>query len=1010
MVERHIRKRAMLSGIFCLMVASVIQAQTLASLSVKVQDATGAVIPGAKIVLTSQKTGLQREKVTSDAGVGRIVDVPPGVYELRVSAEGFQDVVQAIQLAVGQAASVEVTLPVAAVQEVVTVQAVADQVIDLEKTEVSQVIDERRIEDLPINGRNFIDFVLLTPSVVIGNSTSVGSQAPFTETTLKLSFGGVRETHSAFISLDGVDYTTSISGVQRANPSQDWVQEFRVVNNTYAVDTGRSLGGIVNTVTKSGTNEFHGEIYEFFRNNSLDAKSPLSSPGFDKLRLNQFGVTMSGPLAKNRTFFFGGYEGQRRAESPLYSNFILQNIDAINAVKQSFGLSAEDLSSILKINDYDQFIAKVDHQFTASTTLGVRYLFTDQRNPNTPGAPPGLGLPGTFRDNPIRDQTLIANLIHLFSPAWTGDTVVQFARRTFHLTPVGAGREPFLAIPNLVQTGGPVGSFTFYRESRLQLGQNVTYTRGAHLVKFGGEFHNIWNTTKSPMFTPAVVVFTPESFFGLPPFTRPTAVVFYFGQPRSLFGQQLPPRGTDWQASLLPPPMAEEFDRASTAEYTHQLGAFYVQDQWRIASNFTLTFGLRYDVETRPFGDKRFFEEDLNNFQPRLGFSYSFHEARGVLRGGAGIFTAPFNWSDMLGTLTAFGAINGYLDNPLLSEFANPESTLIGLANFGPLGVLPGPFTAGPAFARFTRDGSYPSPQQLIGFSHGFAVRDFPNPYAENASLQLEYEISRGIAVSAGYLFVHAVKIPYYGHANARPIGTLPNGKTAMAPADPHFGFAFLFTPSAFSIYHAGMFSVTKRFSHHFSLTANYTYSKSIDNQSTIQFVTGPQNYFRRDLERGVSDNHIGQRFVLTWLFESPSRWVILRDWKVGVITTLQSPRYTSVLVGFDANGDGFPFPDRVGALGRNTYKGDDFQQVDLRLQRRIPFGERVRGTFSVEFFNLFNHVNVLDVNNVYGATDLVGPVPREFGDGVRGAVPSFGTPRNVGNMRQIQFSFRISF
>lgn len=988
-----------------------IQAQTLASVNVTVVDETGGVIPQAQLSLTNTETGLQRQMLTDDTGLGRIINVPPGDYQLKVEAAGFSPALRKIRLEVGQAASMKVQLSIQ-VQSNVTVTA-GLEAVDPRKTEVSQVIDERHIEDLPVSGRNFIDFVLLSPGVTIGNSTSVGSQAPFTETTLKLSFGGLRETHSLFISLDGVDYTTSISGVQRAQPSQDWVQEFRQVNNTYASDVGRTLGGIVNTVTKSGTNDFHGGAYWFFRNNSLDAQNPLSSPGFDTLRLNQFGTTLGGPIIKDRTFFFAGYEGQRRAQSPLYSTFILDNIDAINQVKKFFGLSPENLGSVLKVNDYDEFMSKVDHQFSIDTTLGVRYLFFDQRNPNTLGAPPGLGLPGTFRDNPIRDQTLAGDLIHIYSPQLTSDTVFQYARRTFHLDPVGSGREPFMAIPNLVQTGGPVGSFTFYRDQRLQAGQNMTYTAGSHSLKFGGEFHNIWNTTKSPMFTPGVSVFTPESFFGLPPFTQPTAVVFYFGMPRALWGTQLPPRGNDFKSSLLPPPVFDQFDQASSADFTRQIYGLYFQDQWQIRQNFSITLGIRYDYESRPFSDRDWYQPDKNNFQPRIGFAYSLNQNKTVIRGGFGIYTGPFEWSELLGTSTAFGPINGYLNNPLVGPFVDPQKSLVGLAEFGPVGVVPGPFTAGPAFDAFARHGIYPAPDQLIGFSHGFTTRDFPNPYAENASLQIEHSFRPDLILSAGYLYIHALKIHYFGHANARPVGVMPDGKTQLAPADPNFGFAFLDSPDAFSIYHSGFISLNKRFSDHFSINSNYTWSKSIDNQTTIQFATGPQNYLRRDLERGLSDNHIAHRFVLTTLVDSPSRNILLRDWKTGVIVTLQSPRYSSILVGFDANGDGFPFSDRVGLVGRNSYKGDNFKKVDLRFQRDVPLQisqTETHWTFSLEVFNVLNTVNVTDVNNIYGAPDFIGPVPREFGDGVQGAVPSFGSPRSVGDMRQLQFSVRIGF
>lgn len=1019
----------------------MVQAQTLASVSVSIQDQTGAVISQAKIVLKSTTTGLQRQATSDGHGFAQIVNLPPGEYELRIEVERFKPFVRTLRLEVGQSASISTTLMVQTTQEV-TVSA-SEEGVSTYKAEVSEVLNQRQIQNLPIKGRNFIDFVMLTPEVTLGNSTSVGSQAPFTEQTPKLSFGGVRETHSVFISLDSVDYTTGLSGLQRASPAQDWVQEFRVVTGSYESEVGRTLGGIVNTVTKSGTNSFHGGVYEFFRNGSLNATNPLATSNI--LRLNQFGATLGGPIKAEKTFFFTGYEGQRRGQSPIYSSFILATINpdpiacpalpppgvfvpacvSINGTKNFFGLQPENLATVLIVNDYDKFVGKVDHQFSSSTLLITRYLFSDERNLNTPGAPPGLGLPSSFRSNPIRDQSVATSLIHTFSPRLAADTAFQFARRTFHLDPVGAGREPFMAIVNLAQSGGPVGSFTFYRENRIQASQNLTYSAGNHTLKFGGEFHNIWNSTKSPMFTPGVAAFCPDSYFGTPnvfgcgdfsagsPFGGPTALVFYFGMPRSLFGQPLIPRGTDWESSLLPPPMFDEFDAASSAEFKRQIYGLYLQDKWRISSRFTLTLGLRYDNETRPFRERDWYQPDRNNFQPRVGFAYS-PDDKTVIRGGFGIYTGPFNWSELVGTTTAFGPITGYMNNPAVPAFVNPAQTLVGLAFFGPVGVVPGPFTAGPAFANFAATGTYPVPGDLLGFSHGFTTRDFPNPYAENASLQVERQIGKDLQISGGYSFIHALKIHYCGcQTNVRPNGFLPNGKELLALADPNFGFAFLDEPAGYSIYHAGFLTVNKRFSHHFGFAANYTWSRSIDNQTTIQYATGAQNYLRKDLERAVSDNHVSHRLVFTGLADSPFRNVLVKDWSLGLTTILQTPRYQSVQVGFDVNGDGFPFTDRVGLLGRNTYQGDVYHNIDMRIQRDIPFTiakSEAHVNFSFEVFNLFNRANVLDVNNIYGAPDLVGPEPRRYGDGVGGANPGFGQPRSIADARQLQFSLRLTF
>ena len=198
-----------------------------------------------------------------------------------------------------------------------------------------------------------------------------------------------------------------------------------MVSSPYTVEVGRNLGSVVNTVTKSGTKDFHGSAYEYFRNNKMDANNLLSAPGFNTLRFNQFGVNIGGPVIPTKSFFFAGYEGQRRAESPIYSSFILHCIaspgclgpgtPSINQVKAGLGLAPENLGSILQIDNYNKFFGKSTTFISPETNLNIAYLFTKDHKQNAPGAAPGEGLPSSYRDNPVQDQTVYANLVHLFS-------------------------------------------------------------------------------------------------------------------------------------------------------------------------------------------------------------------------------------------------------------------------------------------------------------------------------------------------------------------------------------------------------------------------------------------------------------------------------------------------------------------------------------------------------------------------------------------------------------------
>ena len=1026
-----------------------VPAQELATLKVTVIDQTGAVIPGASVAIKNGETGVSRSDVTESHGLSVIAGVPPGNYELTVTAKGFAPRKLPVSLSVGQTASLPVTLGVSVTQEV-QVQDVI-QGIDTEKSDVSQVIDTPKINDLPVSGRDFIDFVLLTPSVNVGRSTAVGAQSPFTETVLKLSFGGVRESHTSFFALDGIDYTTSISGVQRLSPSQDWVQEFRVVDSPYPADTGRNLGSVVNTITKSGTNEVHGSVYEFFRNNNLDAKNLLSAPGFNTLRFNQFGGTVGGPIRKQKNFYFLGYEGQRRAESPLYSSFILHCINtegclgprgdgtltpSINEVKQTLGLQPESLGSILQVDDYDKSIVKSTNILGEKTSLNISYLFNDSRKQNARGAAPGEGLPSSYRDNPVRDQTVYGNLIHVFTHNLTSETLLQYGRRNFNLNPKGLGFEPALGIPDLMSSGGFVGSVHFYKEQHFQAADNLTYIRGNHTFKFGGEVQPVWTDTQVTLFSPGFGVFAPQSFFGVFPFdpTAPggipgtgpgTPVAFLFLEPRSLFGQQIPPRDPNFQNGLYAGPSEQIFNDATSVSYRHILWSTYVQDQWKARSNLTFTVGVHYDVDQFPSGSELkqqggFHPTQYGNVQPRASFAYAFNGGKGVVRGGAGVFVAPFVYSDILVSWVGASEFS-YMTQPFLPEFANPSQNLIGFGPSGAVGEAPVPPLLRADFINFATTGTYPSPNFLAQVPLGYAKKNFRFPFSEQASLEVEHQVGHDWYVSLGYQWMHASRLPVYSSINGAPqpgcdplitSGCKENFKAI--PQLPPFGFVLYVKPIGFSLYNAGTLSLRKAFSHHFNLLANYTYSKSIDISTTINLPNTPENYLHPEFDRAVGDNDVRHRFTLAFLTESPKEWpIFVRDFKFSLLSSLQSARFFSMNAGFDTNGDSFPFNDRVGVSARNSYKGDPFYDVDLRLQRVIPFSERVKGEASVEVFNVMNRPNVEDVDHVYGLPDFAGPVPKQFGDHIAPAAPGntgFGSPKFVSPARQLQLSFRINF
>jgi len=344
-----------------------------ATLSGKIVDASGGSIAKAAVTATNTATGFSRSVQASDGGEYTIPALPAGEYAVAASFTGFGKQTKAITLQVGQAAELDFSLTPGSVAEKVEVEATSE-LQEPTRTQVSTVITQNQIVDLPVNGREFIDFALLSPAVQIGDTTS-GSTDVIVEPVTKLSFAG-QNIHYNFIAVDGADDVSTASGIQRGTPPQESVQEFRVINTDYSTEFGRAVGGIVNIITRSGTNDWHGSLYEYFRNDRMDAINLLQATGAHALRQNQFGGTMGGPIEKDKTFLYSNYEVQRRGESPFYNSAVLANIKFINELKTNvYGLPAEpSLGGVLRTNDTDNGFVRVDHSFNANEQLFVRYF------------------------------------------------------------------------------------------------------------------------------------------------------------------------------------------------------------------------------------------------------------------------------------------------------------------------------------------------------------------------------------------------------------------------------------------------------------------------------------------------------------------------------------------------------------------------------------------------------------------------------------------------------------
>lgn len=993
--------KSLLAMLLLMVTASFAQTPT-ASLSGVVRDEQGAVIPGASVTVKSAATGTARGVVTDDEGRYSFINLEPGTYELRVEAAGHKISVQSgLVLSVGGAAVSDVTMAVGAVTETVLVEAQAS-LIEPSKVEISRVIERQEIESLPNIGRNFVDFVKLSAFVAPGRENIGGGSFKEPDTGVgqaaapRLAFGGQNEMHTMIL-VDGADNVQTFTGLPRATPSQESAQEFRVLNSTYLAEYGRVLGGFVNIVTKSGTNESHGSLYYFGMNDALNARPLLTTPSY-ALRQNQYGATFGGPIKKDKVFFFGNYEGQRRAESNKFSKVILDNLgpadgsqpNTINEVKKFYRLTPET-SDLLRSNDYDGFLAKMDFKLTDDDSFFVRYNLLDSTTHGFLGGG-GRASPAstTARNNFLLDQSLVLSNIGVFGANKVNEARVQWARRTFEFPSVL--REPDLEVSNLLLTGKSSSDPDFYRESRLQLSDSFSYTRSSHALKFGADFNNIRDTTEWDLFFPARVIFTNLSGAG-PTFFNHTPVVFWWPVPT----------GTT-QGVATPVPFTQavpsQYQPLTVINFNHDSYGFFGQDEWKATSKLTLTYGLRYDFETYP--KDIVLRKDLNNFQPRVGLAYAFNP-RTVIRAGFGIFSdriASSGIGQMIGP-TIFNS-TGYLPNsqvlypgvpPVRARFINP--------------TVRGPVLAPAATLAFTTTGQVPATPTVGGVINpglnGVVSGDLRTAYATQASVELSREIGGGVAVSARYLYVHTLKLlAPTGMLNGVQTATQPSGEPVFGSRRfPELGDFFVFDNGGYSIFNGGSLEVEKRFSHGFSFHSSYTYSQTISNTESVAAVNDFPENPNRNLERSLSRQHARHRYTLAFVSRVPSSVPVLGDFKFSSIFTAQSGRFFTVFAGSDANGDGNPTSDRPGGLGRNTLEGPGFASFDMRIGREFRLGERVRAEFTLDFFNLPNRVNVTDLNTLYGGNDLSLPPNPILG---------FGTPRDVANPRQIQYGIKLKF
>jgi len=814
-----------------------------AQLNGVVRDESGGSVPKSAITLREVETNRTYTTTSNDNGLYVIANLPPGRYELTTEAPGFGRSMQTgIELTVGQVATIDVVVKIASTAEKIVVTTETPPV-EPTRTEVSSVISSNQIESLPISGRLFTDFALLTPGVTTGR-TSLQSTITEAEVT-RISFGGMRDL-SNMVTVDGADTVNTATGSQRGTPSQEAVSEFRVVNNGFGAEQGRAMGGIVNIITKSGTNDLHGSLYDYLQNDAVNARpllkpADIADPAPNTLRQNQFGGTIGGPMKKDKTFFFLNYEGQRRAEAPVQSPELINNLALINAAKTILGIPGENTTA-LKTQDTDRGLVKVDHQLTKNNRLSLRYNIEDGRSLNVlmgdtlDGG--GIGAQSSAHNNYLRDQSLVGIVSSQLTPSLVNTALGQYARR--HSNFPGATGQPNLDLPNSLLMGHNFGVFDATYESRGQFADSVYWVKGAHLAKFGVDYNHVNDHIIWPGFSPMRIVLpgvnclvdfanyvdslkgTPLPYLTsnfaegpcplalgpqnatLPPFPvtpgpnpadpdNGTPVVFWpsplgSADNSAVNGTIPPPVNTDWSAAYPANQTPNYF-----SDINHSYYGFFAQDQWRVTHKLTLNYGIRWDFEK---GLEQEIDTRYTGFQPRVGLAYS-PDRHTVIRAGFGIFDDRYNLSFFFVTHPQ-RAVTFCLDAPCSSTYPFPGIRDGGLNATYSLSQLPfvagaTPFGIEPAdaAANLIRFGTYQPVQMVTNLfagtvspvGDGTVERKSKIPYSEQGSLEVDRELGHGFVFNVGYLFVSAHHQVRAENLNVCPQGGATNGPFTCAPA-----------------------------------------------------------------------------------------------------------------------------------------------------------------------------------------------------------------------------------
>lgn len=997
---------------------------TAATVSGTVRDETGSMLPGATVEAVNADTGLTRTVVTDPTGHFAITGLAPGRWMMKGTLQGFAAFETQLVLAVAQQAAMHIVLKVSATAESITVVG-ASPLIDTQNAALSAVVTEETIEQLPLNGRNYIDLALLQPGVA--NFHEKDSSTSSNRGT-KFNVNGMGFRSNSYL-IDGANMrgyagTATVSAAE-TTLGVETIQEFRVVTNAYGADYGRAMGGIISLVTKSGSNSVRGSVFEFFRDSGLDAKNYFDQgedpPPFQR---NQFGGSFGGPIKRNRLFFFGGVER-------LQEDLSLTQITTVPSAASRSGVvnpsvrpyldlypmpNGRDLAGGISEFIYEHnnptrenfYQGRVDYALGQNDSLFARYTYdgADQTI--------RVGFPDYGTDSVSRNQFFTTEYKRVLTSALLNTARFSHSRLRFEQLPDGpsqpdlafiSGQELLgvLSVGGLTALGGTANNPSTNNAFYWTFSNDLSYVKGRHLLKTGALIEH----TRTAKLTATNIRGT-YTFGNLGSFLNGVATRFV---------------GVPAGANL-------ERVRPNT------LFGFYVQDDFQASARLTLNLGLRYEFYTIPadengldtalhdiYTDADFtvgppFAENpsLKNFAPRLGFAWDVSgDGRTAVRGGAGLY------HDTDGTFnSAFG----------IAAFSPPFAATNTINN--------------PTFPRPPAGGTVARTARTLDYN----VRQ---PYGATFNVNVQREIKGNIVVTAGYAGSRGFNLLIANEGNpVVPVIQADGSKffpASMVRRNPFWGTIDYRTNGSKSWYNALQLSAQKRFSRNYQLQVNYTYGKATDttqaqlNADVNNASVYPQDPYDLEAEKARTDFDV--RHIMTanfvWELPGPADHPLLGGWQITGIATVRSgvpftvelgntnwsrsgstagrdrpnllPNVdpSSLILGtpdryYDPGGFALQPQGTLGSAGRNILEGPGYSMTNVSLVKRNRIGmlgDQGQMQFRLEIFNVFNQPNFAVPDRVVFAAVRADEAPLATAGRIT---------RTVTSARQLQLGIKLSF